>query len=617
MPGGELTGGTRWSRRPGPPRPEGEGGVFRHGGRALLLVWRTSRLLTVLLSLLTLVTGVVPAAAAYVGKLVVDGVVRAAASGRAEDLRTVLGWVALEGSLIVLVAGAQRGIVTCQALLRALLGHRISTAILQKALTLRLEHFEDPVLHDRMMRARQEATSRPLSLVNFTFALITNAVSLASYGWLLLQFSGWAVLIVAAAGVPAFIVEARYSRHAFRFFQGKTPEMRERAYIERLITIEDFAKELLVFRIGPKLLGRYNEIFQRLYAQDRRIQLRRGLWGFALGSLGAAALYGAYAWIILETVGGRLTIGEMTMYLVLFRQGQAAVTGALTAVGGLYQDNLYLSNLFTFLEHEVEPQPGEALSGPEPDEGIRFEGVSFTYPGTKRPAVKDVSFSLRPGQKLALVGQNGSGKTTLVKLLTRLHDPESGRITLDGRDLKEWSVEALRARIAVIFQDFVRFKLTVGENIGVGDVEHLEDEERWEEAARLGTADRFIARLPERYLTRLGKAFRGGHELSGGQWQKVALARAFMRKGADIFVLDEPTAAMDAEAEARIFEHVRKTTEERMTIFISHRLAAARTADEILVLADGEIAERGDHETLMARGGRYYHLFQLQSEAYK
>jgi len=593
------------------------GGVVRYGARALGLVWRTSRPLTAALAALTLVSGIIPAAAAYVGKLVVDGVVRAAESGAAADREAVLWWVALEGLLIVVLAGAQRGLVTCQALLRALLGHRISTVILEKALTLQLADFEDPTLHDRMLQARMQAATRPLSLVNYTFTLIKNGIALVAYGGLLLQFSGWAVLIVVVAGLPAFLVEARFSRHAFRFFQAKTPETRERAYIERLITLEDFAKEILVFRIGQKLLERYHDLFHRLFVEDRKIQIRRGFWGFILGSVGAAALYGAYAWIIVETVGGRLTLGEMTMYLVLFRQGQAAVGASLAAVGGMYEDNLYLSNLFTFLEHEPEPRPGEAEEGPEPEDGIRFEGVTFSYPGADGPAVRDVSLHVRPGEKLALVGQNGSGKTTLVKLLTRLHEPDEGRISLDGRDLREWSVDALRRRIAVIFQDFVRFKLTVGENIGVGDVEHFEDEERWARAARLGTADRVVARLPEGFFTRLGRSFRGGHELSGGEWQKVALARAFMRSGADIFVLDEPTAAMDAEAEAEIFEHVQRTTEGRMALLISHRLSAARTADQILVLAGGEVLEQGDHDSLMAARGRYHHLFQLQGEAYR
>jgi ATP-binding cassette subfamily B protein len=293
------------------------------------------------------------------------------------------------------------------------------------------------------------------------------------------------------------------------------------------------------------------------------------------------------------------------------------VSASLAAISGMYEDNLYLSTLYDYLDTPVDAPSGSATAGPDPGDGVRFERVSFTYPGATEPAVRDVSLHLRPGHSLALVGENGSGKTTLIKLLTRLYVPTSGRITLDGLDLAEWSPVALRRRVAVIFQDFARYQLKVGENIGVGDVEHFEDEARWREAAGLATASPFVEELPAGYQTQLGKWFRDGRELSGGQWQKIALARAFIREGADILVLDEPTAAMDARAEAQVFEQFRELARERMVILISHRFSTVRRADQIVVIQGGEVLERGSHEDLMALDGHYAHLFTLQARGYR
>jgi ATP-binding cassette subfamily B protein len=345
--------------------------------------------------------------------------------------------------------------------------------------------------------------------------------------------------------------------------------------------------------------------------------VRRDAWGFALGLIATAALYGAYAWIALTAVRRLISLGQMTMYVALFRQGQAAVSAMLAAIGGMYEDNLYLSTLYEYLETSVPAPAGAALRGPHPEDGVRFEDVSFSYPGADEPALEQVSLHLTPGSSLALVGENGSGKTTLIKLLTRLYLPSSGRILLDGRDLREWQEGALRERIGVIFQDFARYQMLVGENVGAGDERYFEDEERWRSAADKGRAAQFIETLPEGYHTQLGKWFRDGRELSGGQWQKIALSRAFMRIRADILVLDEPTAAMDAQAEAEVFEHFRQLARERITILISHRFSTVRMADQIAVLNRGRIVERGSHEELMRLNGRYAHLFTLQARGYR
>ncbi|MEM7603884.1 MAG: ABC transporter ATP-binding protein [Myxococcota bacterium] len=581
------------------------------------LVWRTSRRLTLALALLSAFAGALPAAVAWVGKRIVDGVLRASETQTEADLYAVLGYVAIELGLVALLAGAQRGLETANQLLRALLAQEVNELILRKALTLDLQAFEDAEIYDQMTKARREASRRPLSVVMRVFQLAQQGISLVSYAILLVQLSVIAVLVLAAASVPAFIAETRFSKAAFRLFSWRAPETRMQNYLETLIAREDHAKEVKLFDLGPLFLRRYRAIFETVYGEDRALQIKRGIWGFVLSMLATFTFYGAYAWIVILAAQRTITLGEMTMYLLLFKQGQSALSASLASVGGMYEDNLYLSNLYDFLGYESEDTLGTAEVGPTPGDGIRFEDVSFAYEGAERAALSHVSLHLMPGKKLALVGENGAGKTTLIKLLTRLYEPTEGRILLDGLDLKEWDRATLRRRVGVIFQDFVRYQLLAGENIGVGDERRMDDEERWRRAAEKGMADEVLEHLPDGYETQLGRWFVGGQELSLGQWQKVALSRAFMREDADILVLDEPTASMDAEAEATIFERFGALAAERMAILISHRFSTVRMADEIVVLDHGRIVEQGSHETLVAAGGRYAHLFELQAEGYR
>ncbi len=591
-------------------------GVYRYCGQAIALVWATNRRLTIAIAALTLMAGVLPAAIAYLGKLIVDAVILATQGGHSEAQALVFGYLALEAVAVIAQTGIRQAQMLCQNLLRALLGQQVNEMILAKALTLSITQFEDSELYDKLTRARREASSRPLSLVGRTFGLVQDVVSLVMFGGLLLKFSGWAVVILVVAAIPAFIAETRFAGHAFRLMRWQSQEYREQNYLETLMAREDTAMEVKLYQLGPTFLNRYRSIFRQMYRDDRNLTLRRGVSRYLLGLLSTGAFYLAYVGIVLETIARRISLGDLTMYLVVFRQGQTTVSNILSGISGMYEDSLYLSNLYEFLDQPVDATVGGAIVGPKPGDGLRFESVSFNYAGSETPALDDVSFHLAPGEKLAIVGENGSGKTTLIKLLTRLYNPTQGRILLDGLDLQEWDVDCLQQRIGVIFQNFVKYQFTVGENIGAGDVTAIADETRWREAATKGTADQVIDSLANGYQTRLGRWFKDGRELSGGQWQKVALSRAFMRVKADILVLDEPTSAMDPEAEMQIFEEFRSMTQTQMAILISHRFSTVRMADRILVLDRGKVLEQGSHAELVRSGQKYARLFRLQAAGY-
>ena len=599
---------------------EGLSGVWKYSHRAIGLVWDTHRGLTVGLAVLTVAAGLLPAGIAYVGQLIVDSVVSLSSAWTGDgsvDLNGLYVLVALEGVLVASLAAAQRGIDFCQSLLRVQLSQRVHVLILEKAQTLDLAQFEDSSFYDKLNRARQEASSRPLSLVNRTFSLLRNGISLVGYAGLLIQFSVWAVIILVTAGLPLFLAEAKFSGDRFRVFQWRSPLRRMLLYLEIVLAREDHAKEVQLFNLGPRLMKRYRGIFDELYDEEKRLTVRRDTWGFSLGLVSSAAFYGAYVWVALSAVRGAISLGQMTMYLLVFKQGQSSVSAMLSAIGGMYEDNLYLSNLYEFLEQPPGSIRGSAVAGAAAERGIEFQSVSFTYPGATAAALTDVDLKIEPGSTVALVGHNGSGKTTLVKLLAGLYSPDAGQILYQGTRLQEWDARALRDRIGVIFQDFNRYQLTVGENIGVGDVAALEDESRWAVAAGRARAEPFIESLPEGYATHLGRWFNNGQELSGGQWQRIALARAFMRDGAEILVLDEPTAAMDAEAERDVFDHFREMARDRIVILISHRFSTVRQADTIVVMDEGRIIEQGSHAELMALNGQYARLFELQASAYR
>lgn len=568
----------------------------------------------------TLVTGVVPAAIASVGGLFVDAVANSLQQN-ANDLsdfrQEVLMFVLIEFGLVLILTGSQRINMLCQSILRALLGNKINVMILEKALTLELANFEDSEYYDKLVRARREASSRPLSLIVKTFDLFRDVITLVTIGIFLFQFSAWASILLLIAGVPAFAAENKFSGEAFRNHRRRSAERRLQVYLEMVLTREDGVKEVKLFQLGKHFLKRYIDIFNRIYREDRSLVIRRTAWGYIFGLLASLSFYFAYGWVGFSAILGIVTIGQMTMYIAQFRIGQNAVTSSLTAINGMYEDNLYLSNLDEYMNHEVPELSGTKTYGPDQEDGVRFEDVSFIYPGSAKPALYKISIHFKPGESFAIVGENGSGKTTLIKLLMRLYKPTSGRIFLEGLDLEEWDIDVLRKKVGVIFQDFNRYQLVIGENIGIGDIKDTDDFERVQEAAQKGMADPFIRDLPDAYSTQLGAWFKNGKELSGGQWQKIALSRAFMRKSADILVLDEPTAAIDAKAEAEIFAHFRDLTKNRISIIISHRFSTVRMADHIIVFEKGRVVEEGSHPGLIKKQGIYANLFELQAQGYK
>ena len=589
--------------------------------QGLGLVWRCSPSATLGLLGLTLLGVVLPLGIAYVGKSLVDAVV-------AHDQKRALLLVGVELALVVLQTSMQR----VSGLVRGLLGARLSVdinvQILSKALTLDLRHFEDPQFYDQLTRARREASSRPLAMVTDVLQLGQSVLMLLGYIGLLWSFSPLAVLVLVLAALPAAAGEMRFSKVAFRLRNWRAPETRRLNYLEYVLASDEHAKEVKVLGLGPVLLDRYRTLGESFYREDRSLAVRRAGWGALLSLLGTLAFYGCYLFIVGLAAAGRITLGEMTLYVVAFQRGQQAFQSSLSGVGGLYEHDLYMSNLFEYLAIPTAAQAALASMGTtaaatdagaavvQAERGIRFDGVGFAYPGQDKFALRGINLFIPAGQSLALVGHNGAGKTTFIKLLSGLYQPTEGRILLDGQDLRTLPEEVLQRRIGVVFQDFNQYQFSVRENIAFGSVEHLADEPRIERAVQRGGAEEIVRGLPSGLETMLGRWFQKGVELSGGQWQRVALARAFMREQADILILDEPTAALDAEAEHQVFQRFAELSAGRTALLISHRFPTVRMADRIVVLEGGGIVEQGSHDELLAAGGRYASLFALQAKGY-
>ncbi len=604
------------------PKPEAGVSFWARFAESLAYTRRTARMVfraapgkAVAFTVATLVGALLPLGVAWVGKLLVDAVVR-------RDEPAAVRWVFVELGLVLAIAATTRVQRVLRQILGARLGIDVNVAILEKAQTLDLRHFEDSEFYDKMTRARREASSRPLSVVTDAFGLVASLLGFLGFAALLFGFSPLAVLGLLASTVPATLAEMRYSKEGFRLKKWRSPDSRKLFYMEYVLANDEHAKEVKLFGLGKLFLGRYRELSETIYAEDTKLLVRRAWVTELLSTLATLALYGTYVAVATMAVRGSITLGAMTLYVMAFRQGQGAFQAVLSSIGSMYEHNLYMSNLFSFLDQDaltpLAPleRKGEGAT-PPPGSALVLEDVGFRYPGKDAWVFRHVNLVIPRGEKIALVGQNGAGKTTLIKLVTRLYDPTEGRILLDGKDLREWEHAELLARFGVVFQDFNQYQLVLRENVGVGSLPHLTDVPRIERAVEHGGAVEIVRGLKSGLDTPLGNWFRDGTELSGGQWQRVALSRACMREEAEILVRDEPTAALDAEAERAVFDRFQELSEGRTTIVISHRFPTVRMADRILVLDRGGIAEEGTHAQLLAKGGIYARWFALQAEGYQ
>lgn len=593
----------------------------------LRMIWATSRSLTLSTLGLRLIRALVPIATLYIGKLIIDEAVRLIAIGTAFDSLPAawqtgqldhLAW--LLGMELALAIGSDLlGRLTTygDGLLSELFTNATSIKLMEHAATLDLKDFEDPDLQDKLDRARRQTMGR-MNLMSQLFGQVQDAITVVSFAIGLLIYAPWLIVLLAVALIPAFVGEAHFNALGYSLNFSWTPERRQLEYVRQMGASVETAKEVKIFNLHRFLVARYRELADKFYLANRALARRRALWGSALAALGTLGYYAAYAYIAWRTVHGDFTIGDLTFLAGSFRRLRQLLEGLLVGFSQLAGQALYLDDLLSFFATQPEIiSPLEAAPFPRPIRtGFVFENVGFRYPDSNKWALRGLDFELRAGEVLALVGENGAGKTTLVKLLARLYDPVEGRILLDGRDLRDYDLDALRANVGVIFQDFVRYHLTVGENIGVGQIDAMDDGVRIREAARRAMAEELIEGLPDGYDQLIGRRFKTGVDLSGGQWQKIAIARAYMRD-AQVMILDEPTAALDARAEFEVFQRFKELSSDKTAVLISHRFSSVRMADRILVLADGGLEASGTHEELLAGGGRYAELFELQAAGYR
>ena len=580
------------------------------------MVWDTSPPLVSITTLLRLVRALLPLAMLWVSKLILDGVVAWIRRGNrnAGDLWKL---VAIELGLAVLSDLLGRANSLADSLLSDRFTNRISVRLIEHATKLDLASFEDPVFYDKLERARRQTTGR-IGLLAAVLNVGQDTLSLISLSAGLIVFSPWLMVLLIAAVIPAFLGETHFTSLAYSVLYRWTPQRRLLDYIRLLGASNQSAKEIKIFGLGDHLAERYREVSDRIYIDNKKVAVKRATVGFLLNLVSTGGYYGAYAVVLLRTLAGAISVGTFTFLTGAFSRSRMYIEKILQSFTDISDQALYLKDLFEFFEMEPSIRSlNNALPAPRPiRDGFEFRNVGFAYPGSSHMVVENINFRLEAQEKIALIGENGAGKTTLVKLLARLYDPIAGQILLDGVDLREYQVEDLRKEIGVIFQDYMRYEMLAKENIGFGKIESLDDRDRIETAAQKSMAFQVIGKLPGGYNQMIGRRFDGGVDLSGGEWQKFALARAYMRD-AQLLILDEPTATLDARAEYEVFRRFAELTKGKMAVLISHRFSTVRMADRILVLQNGRIREQGTHRQLVALGGQYAELFELQAAGYR
>ena len=596
-------------------------GALRNLPEFFSLIWSCNNWLAALNILLRVIRASLPLAMLYVGKLIIDEIVRISviASGPAvenPDMSIVTIYVLIELGLAVFSDLLGRGIALLDSLLGDLVSHEISLRLMHQSARLDLECFEDSDFYDKLERARRQASSRIL-LMSQVLAQLQDSITVFFLAAALITFNAWLLLLLAITLVPAFLGETHFNSQSYSLMYGWTQERRELDYLRFAGASDETAKEVKIFGLSDFFGSRYKKLAGEYYRANRDLSTRRAAWGGLLSMVGSFGYYTAYAVIIYRTVYGELSLGDLTFLSGSFLRLRSLMEAILIRFSSIADSALYLRDLFDFLE--MEPRIisiDNSLPFPVTiRKGFTFENVGFRYPQMKQWVLRDVSFTLHPGEKLALVGENGAGKTTLVKLLTRLYDPVEGRIMLDGHDLRKYNLDGLRDAVGVIFQDYVKYHLTATENIAVGLIDERNNETRIKEAARQSLADKVIENLPNGYQQMIGRWFKQGTNLSGGEWQKIAIARAYMRD-AQLLILDEPTASLDARAENEVFRRFVELTFDKCAVLISHRFSTVRMADRIVVLHEGKLLEHGTHDELLAVGGRYSELFQMQAAGY-